>query len=227
MEKPHIYRVGPKENSYDSIDDFDPGKLRHDIEPWLSAVFQSEHLSLLIGNGLSTAVSYAAKADSANMDFPEFDCDLNDEIDKYAAKSSKRIGRGEPNFEDKIRAASQLITGLRILKDDRSKIVRKSLNKALRGFVDSILETEEGISEAIEEETDEGRHAKDLLESFLLSFASRSASRERLHIFTTNYDRLIEYGCDFVGLRVIDRFVGGLSPIFRSSRVEVDLHYIV
>jgi hypothetical protein len=225
MDKPHCYRVGPKGNSYVTHEDIDPAKLRHDIEPWLSAVFQSEHLSLLVGNGLSTAVSYAAKANSASMDFPEFDCDLNDEIDKYAAKNSKMIGRGKPNFEDKIRVASQLIFGLQILKDDRSKDVRKSLNKALREFVNSILETEEGIIDAIEEEAEEGRHAKDLLESFLLSFASRSASRERLHIFTTNYDRLIEYGCDFVGLRIIDRFVGGLSPIFRSSRVEVDLHY--
>jgi hypothetical protein len=225
MGKPHIIRVGPKENGFDSTDEIDPGKLRRDIEPWLSAIFQSEHLSLLIGNGLFTAISFAAKAAPVSMDIPEFDCDLNDEIDKYAAKSAKAIGRGEPNFEDKIRVASQLITGLRILKDDRSKYVLKALNMALNEFVDSVLKTEKGILNAIEEETDEGHHAKDLLESFLLSFASRSASRERLHIFTTNYDRLIEYGCDCVGLRVVDRFVGGLSPIFRSSRMEIDLHY--
>lgn len=225
MDKPHLYRVGPKENNFDNIDDIDPGKVRIEIEPWLSAVFQSEHLSLLIGNGLTTAVSDAAKAISTRMNIPEFDCDLNDEIDKYADLSSKAIGRGNPNFEDKIRVASQLIIGLQIIKDDRLMHLENALNKSLRVFVNSILETERSILEAIEKETDEGRHAKNLLESFLLSFASRSVSRERLHIFTTNYDRLIEYGCDFVGLRVIDRFVGGLSPIFRSSRVEVDLHY--
>ena len=39
------------------------------------------------------------------------------------------------------------------------------------------------------------------LQSFLLGFASRSASRERLHVFTTNYDRLIEHGCDESGQR--------------------------
>jgi hypothetical protein len=73
------------------------------------------------------------------------------------------------------------------------------------------------------------RHRKMLrqgaLQSFLLSFASRAASRERLHVFTTNYDRLIEHGCDFAGLRIIDRFVGALNPVFRASRVEVDVHY--
>src|SRR4029077_18383624 len=63
------------------------------------------------------------------------------------------------------------------------------------------------------------------LQSFLLSFASRAASRERLHVFTTNYERLIEHGCDLAGLRIIDRFVGALNPIFRASRVEVDVHY--
>lgn len=45
------------------------------------------------------------------------------------------------------------------------------------------------------------------------------------NIFTTNYDRLIEAGADVAGLRLIDRFVGALSPIFRSSRMDVDMHY--
>jgi len=36
---------------------------------------------------------------------------------------------------------------------------------------------------------------------------------------------LIEHGCDLAGLRIIDRFVGALTPVFRSARVEVDVHY--
>lgn len=64
-----------------------------------------------------------------------------------------------------------------------------------------------------------------MLQSFLLSFASRAASRERLHIFTTNYDRVVEHGCDLAGLRILDRFVGALSPVFRTARVEIDVHY--
>lgn len=61
--------------------------------------------------------------------------------------------------------------------------------------------------------------------SFLLSFASRAASRERLNLFTTNYDRLIEHGCDRAGLHIMDRFVGHLRPVFRASRLSLDLHY--
>ena len=32
-------------------------------------------------------------------------------------------------------------------------------------------------------------------------------------------------GSEAAGLRLIDRFVGTLSPLFRSSRLDVDLHY--
>ncbi|MCG9422863.1 MULTISPECIES: SIR2 family protein [Enterobacterales] len=58
-----------------------------------------------------------------------------------------------------------------------------------------------------------------------MSFSSRTATRDRLHIFTTNYDRIIETGAEIAGLRLIDRFVGTIAPIFRSSRLEVDYHY--
>ena len=64
-----------------------------------------------------------------------------------------------------------------------------------------------------------------LLGGFLLPFGSRAATRERTHIFTLNYDRLVEYGCDLLGLRIVDRFVGTLAPVFHSSRLGVDLHY--
>jgi hypothetical protein len=59
-----------------------------------------------------------------------------------------------------------------------------------------------------------------------MSFASRAASRERLHVFTTNYDRVIEKAADLAGLRIIDRFIGAVEPEFRSSRLQVDMHYV-
>jgi hypothetical protein len=58
-----------------------------------------------------------------------------------------------------------------------------------------------------------------------MSFASRTGTRDRLNIFTTNYDRLIEAGADVAGLHLIDRFVGSLTPVFRSSRMDIDMHY--
>ena len=40
-------------------------ELRSRIEPWLTSLFQSEHLSLLAGSGLSVAVTLAAGAKGA------------------------------------------------------------------------------------------------------------------------------------------------------------------
>ena len=43
---------------------FHVSDLRNRVEPWLSTLCQSEHLSLLVGSGLTTAIQYAA-CDSA------------------------------------------------------------------------------------------------------------------------------------------------------------------
>ncbi|MDZ7783104.1 MAG: SIR2 family protein [Halioglobus sp.] len=46
-----------------------------------------------------------------------------------------------------------------------------------------------------------------------------------MNIFTTNYDRLIEAGAELAGLHLLDRFLGNLMPIFRSTRLDLDMHY--
>lgn len=58
-----------------------------------------------------------------------------------------------------------------------------------------------------------------------MSFAARSGGKDRLNLFTTNYDRVLEETADLIGLRLVDRFVGSLAPVFRSSRLDVDYHY--
>ncbi|MCJ7772777.1 MAG: SIR2 family protein, partial [Desulfobacterales bacterium] len=40
-----------------------------------------------------------------------------------------------------------------------------------------------------------------------------------------NYDRIVEFGAELAGIRLLDRFVGSVNPIFRSSRLEIDMHY--
>jgi hypothetical protein len=100
-----------------------------------------------------------------------------------------------------------------------------ALDERLRKLLSAVLATERGIAAAAGPAGAEANRIRRLLGSFLLTFASRAASRERLHIFTTNYDRVVEYGCDLLGLRVLDRFVGRLKPVFRASRLGIDLHY--
>lgn len=220
---PHYCRVGSYEYQSDAVPL--PEECRRHILPWLSAVYQSEHLSLLAGSGLTTAVAFAAGTSAAGMDRVPLESEFGEALDAHAEAMAQRLGRGGANIEDQIRAANQLINGLRIIKPEKADELEFALSRTLLNLLRRVLETEARIRSEIEHQTSAGSTAKELLTSFLLSFANRAASRERLNIFTTNYDRLLEHGCDLAGLRIIDRFVGIISPIFRASRVDVDLHY--
>jgi SIR2-like domain len=210
---------------------FGPEKLRSRIEPWLTALVQSEHLSLLIGSGLTHAVhGMATHRTLPGMKTVTFG-NLNDAITAEAKRTSIATGRQDGNFEDQIRAASELLRGLEIieagdLEDDadekKAPALRVVLQTALNDFAKSILAGERNLVEAPIEKREQ---AFNYLVSFLMSFASRTGTRERLQLFTTNYDRYIEAGADAAGLRLIDRFVGTLAPVFRASRLDVDLHY--
>ncbi len=96
------------------------------------------------------------------------------------------------------------------------------MEDALNTFPTSILKGERQLISAF---IGKREQAFNHLVTFLMSFASRAGPRERLHLFTTNYDRYVEAGADVAGLRLIDRFVGTLAPVFRASRLDVDLHY--
>ena len=194
--------------------------LRSRVEPWLTALFQSEHLSLLIGSGLTTSVSFIAGSGSvANMDSEGFES-CKDIIDAQIELYAKAAGRDKPNTEDYIRLANELLKGLELLNDERKDDLKNELNKQIMDFANSILLSEKKIVTA-----ENAGNAFNYLISFLMSFASRSGTRDRLNIFTTNYDRIIEEGADLAGLHLLDRFVGRLNPVFRSSRLDVDMHY--
>ena len=109
-----------------------------------------------------------------------------------------------------------------MLGDRRSRRLERELNRQLKLLALAVLSAERSLREAPAEKR---QSAENLLVSFLMSFASRAATRERLNLFTTNYDRFVEYGCDLAGLYVLDRFVGALEPIFRSTRLSIDVHY--
>ncbi|MCK9390118.1 MAG: SIR2 family protein [Syntrophales bacterium] len=226
----HCYRVGSHtatcldlpDPATDEFHKFVDGA-RKRIEPWLSAVFQAEHLNLLIGSGFTFAVGDLAGSTATGMGKIKFGTKYDDAIDTHADNSAKNMGRGSANIEDQFRSALAVLEGLNVISAAKANDLKKAMDIQLKSFLDSLLTTECGISK--EKDEDNRRKAENALQSFLLSFASRAASRERLHVFTSNYDRLVEHGCDLAGLRIIDRFVGALNPIFRSSRVEVDVHY--
>ena len=225
--------------------------LRKEIEPWLTALFQSEQLNLLIGNGLILSLQDMANSQNGEnskntMKTTPFKM-FSQELEKATEELAKENGRKESNIEDQLNVAQNLLHGLKIytqdqnknneklkqekvkLKEDTEKL-EKEINKKLREFINEILKVENNIlgeqeNKENQEKTNKHKESKEWLVRFLMSFASRVASRERLHIFTTNYDRVIEWGADLTGLRLIDRFVGSMEPILRTSRLNIDMHY--
>ena len=199
--------------------------LRKRIEPWLTSLFQSEHLALLVGSGLTTAIEREACGDSNNgMGAYTPKSRYKTEIEKKASESVQRTGRGRnPNIEDYIRVMNELLTGLKILDDvEAIEELSEEIDSVIQNFTANISNIENRIILANETRRTE---AFNTLVLFLMSFASRTGTRDRLNIFTTNYDRLIEAAADIAGIRLIDRFVGSLTPIFRSSRMDIDMHY--
>lgn len=75
----------------DKVDNVQLSDLRIRVEPWLTSLFQSEHLSLLTGTGLSIAVEYMATGSSANaMTEPELDSYYADDIKARAKAVAKK-----------------------------------------------------------------------------------------------------------------------------------------
>jgi hypothetical protein len=227
---------------------FDENVFRQEIEPWLTALFQSEYLSLLTGAGLSSAAHILSTGKSgAGMSRMQFS-DFEEQIEFKARESAKNSGRITANIEDQIRIANELIRGLEIFTcigdecstkeiegvtnpdepetekyftviNSKREQLALELKEGINNFAKNILEAERNII------CNRENKAVETLMSFLMSFASRSATRERLNIFTTNYDRVIEFGAELAGIHLLDRFQGTISPIFRSSRLKLDIHY--
>lgn len=214
--------------------EFGPDKLRTRIEPWLSALFQSEHLALLAGSGLMHAIhKIATETILLNMSATNFTV-FNEEINNAARETATRIGRDKANFEDQIRVANELLTGLEhycplsAIFDGSAELrnqislLKEEIARNINQFAASILIAEKNLAMSPKQKREK---AFGYLVNFLMSFASRSGTRDRLHVFTTNYDRLIESGAELAGIHLLDRFIGSISPIFRSSRLSIDMHY--
>ena len=226
----HRVQAGDYKHSFSEkeISPKDRQKHREHIEPWLSALCQAEHLNLLVGSGLTTAIGKFAGVKSHSMAVTDLgDIKYAKEVNHAASQSSERARRGQPNLEDQLRAIGQLIEGLSVIGDDKKEAWETKREELLKSLLQGVLSTEHDIDLALTNKNcpEKANPIRRCLSGFLLPFVSRSAPRERLHVFTTNYDRLIEYGCDLLGVRIMDRFVGSLAPVFRSTRLGIDMHY--
>jgi hypothetical protein len=120
--KMYLLRIANEEidlKEYKQNDDFDKEKLRLKIEPWLTAVFQSEHLSLLCGTGLTLALTNYGGFPS--ISFKTY----KEKIEDRAKQEAEKFGRGKPNFEDYLRVAIDLYKGLEIIGNKESVNLNK------------------------------------------------------------------------------------------------------
>ncbi|MCM8833671.1 MAG: hypothetical protein NC816_07140, partial [Candidatus Omnitrophica bacterium] len=66
-------------------------KIRKKVEPWLTALFQSEHLSLLIGTGLSIALSQMKENDKESNENVSTETNTKESESKSDGTSAKNI----------------------------------------------------------------------------------------------------------------------------------------
>ena len=220
---------------------------RDEVEPYLAALLQSEHLNLLIGSGLPVGLASLLKSkrigepdtelqadddkSASSIEVADMNAELQIDnaigraIEAASKLSACRSGRGEPNIEDRLRIAISVEEGLGHLGDDRAEALQQAIASTLANLRMAVSSTEAALERYRNEVVVGSMSLQGVLMSFLGSFAARVPTRDRLHIFTTNYDRVIEWGAELAGLRIVDRFVGSLRPVFRSSQLEVDYHY--
>ena len=120
-------------------------KITKKIEPWLSALFQSEYLSLLVGNGLTIAVAKQANASPPTMDIGSFGNLWDNKISKLANLVAKKAERGEPNFEDQLSAALILHSANQAESTIETIELKKAISESLESLVNSVVTCESGI----------------------------------------------------------------------------------
>ena len=97
----------------------------------MTAVFQSEHLSLLLGTGISTGVCFEAGITPQAMQRINF-ITKKDEIKIFADNEEKKLARVNANFEDDLRTAIELLRGMRILNDSDADPLKSEINEKLK-----------------------------------------------------------------------------------------------
>jgi hypothetical protein len=137
--------------------------------PPISAIFQAEHLSPLVGNGFTSAIAYQADAKPTTMDRVTFGCPHESEVNAYAKASAAEMGRDEANIEDQFSAALALLPGLKITNDKALAESERAIDRELGSFVRTVLSTERGISNGLDHErVKDGAVARDIIVSFLI-----------------------------------------------------------
>ena len=123
--------------SPENDDKVDKKLFRTRIEPWLTSLFQSEHLSLLCGSGITNAISHLATSSSGTTMGATSFAHFKNEIEEAAKASAKASGREEGNIEDQIRTAFDLYWLCKVnfvFRKCHSNCYRNQKRRSLFGF---------------------------------------------------------------------------------------------
>src|SRR5438552_2333024 len=132
--KKHLYRVGSHSDERDDLpaeaDELDAfaASSRVHIEPWLSAVFQAEHLNLLLGSGFTSSIASAAGVTATGMQKVKFGTEYDEAIDRHADASAKAMNRGQANIEDQFRSSLALFEGFSVIDATKAAALRKAMS---------------------------------------------------------------------------------------------------
>jgi len=198
------------------------------LQALLTDWLRMENVVVLVGSGCSCS--------AGGKVLLELECAVLDLIEKkYEATSEKGVkqliayrkeNRGKGSFEEWL---SYLSNAAYLLSQDSSpiselswqsggEISRKALDKLLENLTNAIFAY---CALTLPQ-------SKDSVPShlvFLAKLMARDPSLGRVHLFTTNYDTLLEQALDALGAQYEDGFIGKVKPRFDPSCYGLDVYY--
>lgn len=106
-------------------------------------------------------------------------------------------------------------------KKEKTKLKKETLEKAISIFRDKIFKL---CSVPTEDSDFEDHTAHHIFLKKCLAF--RRQNQRRLHLFTTNYDLLLESTCDDLGIHYINGFTGVTNRRFWPEEFDLDFHRV-
>ena len=107
------------------------------------------------------------------------------------------------------------------LKKDKTKLRKRTIRKAVSIFRDKIFE----LCSVPNEDSDfEDRITHHIFLKKCLAF--RRQNQRRIHLFTTNYDLLLESSCDDIGVHYVNGFTGVTRRRFWPEEFDLDFHRV-
>jgi hypothetical protein len=147
IDKKHFYRVGSHSGAWDDLPT-DPDELdslinsaRKHIEPWLSAVFQAEHLNLLLGSGFTTAVGYIAGVGGATG--------MAKVIFGTTYDAARRVQLGRRPIQDFINRSHYRFSSFDVLSSSEPRISEDFYNLSAIGVGQQPRHGEQGIPDGL------------------------------------------------------------------------------